>query len=91
MFGRSKTNNSRRIIALSLAFSLITIAGVIWINYQIAQRYETSTGKTRALFGIIELTYSYKYFLSVVGIFASAFGIIVARRGQRQLGLSQTL
>ncbi|GAA4340115.1 hypothetical protein GCM10023184_37650 [Flaviaesturariibacter amylovorans] len=64
---------------------------MIWINLQIAARYEAATGKTRALFGIVELTYGYKYFLAFAGLLATALGIVAYRRGEQRLGTFATV
>lgn len=84
---RTRSGNSRLLLSLSLILSLVTIAAVAWINIQIAERYEAATGKTRALFGIIELTYGYKYYFIAGGLLAIIPGIIAARHGQRRFGL----
>jgi hypothetical protein len=88
MFENSSEASYRRILIYSLLLSLVTFIGVIWTNLAIAARFNASTGKTRALFGIIESTYSYKYFFAIGGVLATLLGVIAARRRQRQRWLA---
>lgn len=46
----------------SLLLSLLVIALAIWVNVSIVQDYQEADGKTRALFGLKELFYSFKYY-----------------------------
>jgi hypothetical protein len=45
-------------------------------------RYQESNGKTRALFGIIEIQFSYIYYLVLPAITGLIFGIISLRQEQ---------
>ena len=59
----------------SIFSSLISIAVIlilISINKTIALQYINADGKTKALFGIIELSYSFKYFF-LLGPFISGY------------------
>lgn len=52
---------------------------LILINHKIANHYHLSSGKTRALFGIIELTYSYKYYFILLCLLSS-FLLFIGKR-----------
>lgn len=48
-----------------ITLSIAEIVYLIFLNYNLAQRYLSADGKTRALFGIIELTWLvYKFYLA---------------------------
>ena len=61
MSGLSLNISSRKLALISLIFSSTTIIILVWINNQIATQFKAASGKTRELFGFIELTYNYKY------------------------------
>jgi hypothetical protein len=65
---------------------MTTIVGIIIINHQIAERFNSATGKTRALFGLIEINNDNKYFFLISGIIAAILAIKAYRRGQRRSG-----
>ena len=81
MQSRNSAVTPGQVAKLSLLLSFITIAIVLWINFQIAERFELATGKTRALFGITELQYNYKYYFAIGGLIA----LILAFRSARRL------
>lgn len=56
---------NRRLL-FSLALSCLSLISTTWINISIAKYYLRADGKTRALFGIIELTYGYQYWVRVL-------------------------
>lgn len=59
-------NRHKAVIILSLC-----LFALIMINFKIYSHYMRSTGKTKALFGIIEfLQYSYKYYFLIPEIIA---------------------
>lgn len=71
---------------ISLVLSLISISGNIFQNYRLAELYNKSTGKTRALFGLIELTQLYiKIYLGIVSIVALIFAIIAFRKNENRI------
>lgn len=72
---------SRYLLTASLLASTTTLGAVLWINGQIAARYEAASGKTRALFGIIELTFAYKYFWALGALLALVLARAAARKG----------
>jgi hypothetical protein len=59
---------------ITLLFSFVLSCSVIiltiWINLAIAKDYKHADGKTRALFGIIEMTYGFQYWLALPGVIA---------------------
>ena len=68
-------NNYRKVIStktvrtLSTAFSVLSIISIIYIDAQIALRYIQANGKTKALFGIIEvLQFNYKHLILLPAI-----------------------
>ena len=50
---RMKSKNS----TLSIIASLICIAGILVLNYLLAVEYRHASGKTRGLFGLVELSH----------------------------------
>lgn len=71
-----------RFVLTSYLLSLLCIIGTAIINQQIAIRYQEASGKTRALFSIIELQYSYIYYLAVPALVGLILGIISFRQEQ---------
>lgn len=64
-------------LPLSILLSLLSIAVILFINYQITKEYLRVNGKTRALFGIKEiLQFGYQYCVAVAGIVALGFAIL---------------
>jgi hypothetical protein len=49
------------------------LIGLIIINHQIALRFLSADGKTRAWFGIIEMFFNYKYLLIIPIVISSIF------------------
>lgn len=66
-------------IKLAVVSIILSVAGIIstlFINYNIAQTYAASDGKTKALFGIVEQTrFGYQFYLGFFGILAIYTGI----------------
>lgn len=59
-------NSNKFIRTLSLLLSIISAATLFYINNQIAVAYIHADGKTKAMFGIIELfTFNYKYLILI--------------------------
>jgi hypothetical protein len=70
-----------RNLETSYLLSCFTIIGIVLVNWQIAERYLASDGKTQALFGIIEVTsFWYKYFLLLPASIALLLGVMSFRR-----------
>ncbi len=54
---------------LSFIFSLTSIVLTVIINYKISIAYNEASGKTRALFGMIDLLrFGYQYYVALLGI-----------------------
>jgi hypothetical protein len=67
----------KKYLDLSILLSVISIAGTLLINNQIAREYIKASGKTRALFGIKEiLQFSYQYYIIAGGVTALIFAIL---------------
>ena len=72
--------NVNRALNFSILISVISIAVTLFINIQIAARYTRSDGKTKALFGIIELLqFKYQYYVVLLGIIALILAIVSVR------------
>jgi hypothetical protein len=68
-------------VTLSFIISALTVCGVLFINFQIAKVYSQSTGKTRALFGIIEMgRFGYQYYLAIGGLLAIILALLSFRK-----------
>ncbi|MBF6642399.1 hypothetical protein IVB69_12985 [Flavobacterium sp. J49] len=66
---------------ISIFISLVSIIGIIYQNYRIAQIFNESRGKNRALFGITELTrLDVKLYLGLALIVSFIFGILSIRK-----------
>jgi hypothetical protein len=65
---------------LSILLSLLTLVLIIWLNFDIAQTYNSTDGKGRALFGILEFEYiNYKILIGAIILIAlgsSIFAVI---------------
>jgi hypothetical protein len=68
---------------ISIVLSILCLLIITWINVKIANRYLSSDGKTKALFGIVEiLNYSYKYWFIVLSIGSIITAIIGKRKNE---------
>ncbi|RAJ82281.1 hypothetical protein CLV59_104506 [Chitinophaga dinghuensis] len=76
-----------RSIQLSFFLSALSIIATTWINIAIAQRYLHADGKTRALFGIIEMTYGFQYGVAIAGIAALLLSLI-GKSGSQKLRIA---
>ncbi len=88
MLTKSSEATHRTLLISSLLLTVVTIVATVLVDLQIAERFDQATGKTRALFGIVELTYSYKYFFSIGGLAAIITAYIAYRRGHRHFGVT---
>lgn len=71
-----------RFLLTSYLLSLLCLIGISIINQKIAIRYQESSGKTSALFGIIELQYSYIYYLVLPALVGLILGILSFKQEQ---------
>lgn len=70
---------------LSLLFISLVILCLIIINTKIAHVYQFSSGKTRALFGLIELfSFSYKYYFLLPAFAAIIFAVIGRKKNEEK-------
>jgi hypothetical protein len=75
-----------RFSALSIILSIVCIIAVIVVNQKIAHQYLLSDGKTRAMFGIIEMAqFYYKYYFSILGLSSLLFGLMAIRKKEMKL------
>ena len=74
----------------SILLSLIVICAAVWVNSSIAQDYLQSDGKTRALFGLIELFYTFKYYF-LIGSMISGILLVLAYREKEKLQISAVI
>lgn len=66
---------------ISLLLSLAGILAALSINYEIALQYEASSGKTKALFGLVTLiSFGYRYYFVFLGVIALALAITDFRK-----------
>ena len=73
--------NANSVSNFSILISIVSIATTLFINIQIAARYIRSDGKTKALFGIIELLqFGYQYYVVLLGIVALILAIVGLRK-----------
>jgi hypothetical protein len=70
----------------SLILSCLSVILTTWINLSMASRYLHADGKTRALFGIVELSYGFQYGVAIfVGITALILGFVPKGRSRLQM------
>lgn len=56
---------------------MISILISLQINFEIAKRYDSADGKTRALFGITELLqFGFQYYVTIIGLVSLIFAIL---------------
>lgn len=66
---------------ISIILSLICICGIVFQNYRLAEMYNKSTGKNRALFGMTEiLQLEVKLYLGIALIIGLTFGVLAIRK-----------
>lgn len=71
---------------LSITLSIICIIAIISINFKIAKHYSLSDEKTKALFGLIELTtFFYQYYLVIPGILSGLLGVLGVKKNEPKL------
>lgn len=66
---------------ISIVLSSISIACILFDNYKLAELYTESDGKTRALFGFIELVhFENKLYFGLISLIGLTFGLIAVRK-----------
>ena len=73
---------------LIILVSFICLILSIKVNINSYQDYIQSTGKTRALFGLSELKYSYKYYLGILSLIGFIIAAIYLRKKENRLLVS---
>ncbi len=72
----------RSIVSILLSLAGITI--LLKINSNIADVYEISGQKTRAMFSLVELGFLYKYYVGLFGLLAIVLSFIAHRKGEKK-------
>ena len=65
---------------VSITISIICIIVIVKINYIIALVYKLADGKAQALFGIVEISYFYKYYYLLLGFMSFSFALLANRK-----------
>jgi hypothetical protein len=79
-----------RFSMISLVLSISTLLAIIWINWNIAEYYNSLGRKEQAWFGLTEaLNYSYKYFFLAPALIALILAL-VGRKRKEVAGASVT-
>ena len=74
-----------RLSIFSTILSSICIVLIIWMNLDIVQKYISTDGKGRALFGIIEIWYlNYKFYLIVISLISIGLSTMATRRKENK-------
>lgn len=78
--------DNKRFSCISIIFSALCVILTIKINHDIALRYLSSDGKTKALFGITEtLVFYYQYYFIGLSLIALILAIIGTKRKENRL------
>jgi cytochrome c biogenesis protein CcdA len=70
--------------SISIFLSCILLLPVYIINHQIAQAYSHADGKTRALFGLTELTFSYQYIFTILSLLSLVFICVAIKKKENK-------
>lgn len=78
-------SKKENLLICSIALSLLSIVITIFINIKIAKEYLRAVGKTRGLFGFIELlSFGYQYYVALLGTISLILALISLRRNARR-------
>jgi hypothetical protein len=78
----------KKIIYLIIFLSLICLIFSVKVNINTYQDYMQSTGKTRALFGLSELKFSYRYYLGILSLIGFIISANYLRKKENPILLS---
>lgn len=78
----------KMIIYLIIFVSFVCLIFSVKVNINTYQDFIRSTGKTRALFGLSELKYSYKYYLGIISLIGFLISANYLRKKENILLLS---
>jgi hypothetical protein len=70
---------------ISILLSLVCIIVIIKINHDIALVYISSDGKTQALFGLVEISFYYKYYFILLSLISLIFAITGFKKREKKL------
>ena len=80
-----KQNKSNYYLHTSIVISIISILTTMYINYKIADTYLRTRGKTRALYGLMEmLSFGYQYYVVLLGILSLMFAALTINKGEKK-------
>ncbi|MCH9661694.1 MAG: hypothetical protein K0U54_12390 [Bacteroidetes bacterium] len=65
---------------ITIVICLLCVCGVLYYERNIYLDYQEATGKTKALFGLIELGYVHKYYFVLGGILGLALTLVAFRK-----------
>lgn len=61
---------------LSSILGILSLTAVLYVDYEIATAYEQADGKTKALFGIVELLrFNYRYLILIPAILSTLLAV----------------
>ncbi|CAM4114121.1 MULTISPECIES: hypothetical protein [Flavobacterium] len=70
---------------ISILISVVSICGIVVLNYRLATLFNNSSGKNKALFGLTELAYlDVKLYIGLVVTIALGFGILAIRKAENR-------
>lgn len=78
----------KKIIYLIIFVSFICLIFSVKVNINTYQDYIQSTGKTRALFGLSELKFSYKYYFGIISLIGFIISANYLRKKENRLLVS---
>lgn len=70
-----------------MVISLICIFFTIKANLEMAEIYKTADGKTKAMFGLIEWGYAYKYFYIIPLLYSLVIAFYSTKKGTTKASL----
>jgi uncharacterized protein with ACT and thioredoxin-like domain len=74
-----------KFIILSLLFSITSIILTVKTNIDIVEAYLKADGKTKALFGIVEMVYDYKYFFLILTTISLILSLYSRKKAESKL------
>lgn len=71
--------------SIALLLSVVCIIAIVQISYEMAVCYLTTDGKGRAVYGLIEISFAYKYYYLLLSIAAGIFAAIAMRKKENKI------
>jgi hypothetical protein len=88
---RQQKFGTQSLVLSSYLLSALCGVAVLAINYNIANVYRSADGKTRALFGLIEWSFLYQYYLVIPLTIALVLGLVCYRSSGKKQALRAIL